>query len=122
MGRFVVKQEKDGYKFDFFSSSGILIASSEPYASKNACMAGIEGIAASAPEAGLHDLTNGAAATSNPKFEIYKDAFGHFRFKLISLGGDVLAVSEGYIDKDSCKHVIDMARKNSADSTIDIQS
>lgn len=122
MGKFIVRKDEDGYKFDFFASSGVFIASSEPYATETACMAGIEGLVRSAPKAGLNDLTNGAGEKGNPKFEVYKDNFGHYRFRLLSPNGKVVAVSEGFINKDSCQNVIDMVRKNSTGSTIDIQS
>ena len=66
MGRFVVKKAEDGYRFDFFASSGILIATSETYTTKSSCMGGIESVVRAAPKAELHDLTDGAAQISNP--------------------------------------------------------
>lgn len=44
MGKNVVKKTKTGIKFDLKASNGEVIACSEVYASKAACMNGIESI------------------------------------------------------------------------------
>ena len=36
------------------------------------------------------------------RFEIYEDAAANYRFRLISSGGETLAVSEGYHTKEDC--------------------
>jgi len=38
----------------------------------------------------------------NPKFEVYKDAAGEFRFRLKAPNGEIIAVSEGYTTKANC--------------------
>jgi len=49
-----------------------------------------------------------------PKFEIYKDTAGKFRWRLKAPNGEIIASSgEGYESKDSCKNGI-MSVKNNA--------
>ncbi|MBO5236094.1 MAG: YegP family protein [Spirochaetaceae bacterium] len=57
-------------------------------------------------------------SVTNPKFEIYKDKGGEFRFRLKSRNGENIAASEGYVSKTSCKNGIESVRKNSQDATI----
>jgi len=46
------------------------------------------------------------------KFEIDKDIAGEFRFKLIALNGETIAVSEGYKAKEGCLNGIESVRVN----------
>ncbi len=67
---------------------------------------------------GLEDQTEeGFAKMSNPKFEIYLDKAGEYRFRLKARNGQVIASSEGYTKMASCKNGIDSVIKN-ADSPI----
>jgi uncharacterized protein YegP (UPF0339 family) len=47
-----------------------------------------------------------------PKFELYKDAAGKFRFRLRAGNNEVIAVSEAYEAKASCKNGIASVKKN----------
>jgi len=42
-----------------------------------------------------------------PKFEIYKDTAGKYRFRLKAANGEVIAVGEAYESKDGCKNGIE---------------
>jgi len=53
------------------------------------------------------------------KFEIDKDVAGEFRFKLVALNGQTIAVSEGYTAKDSAMKGIESVRKNAAVAVIE---
>jgi len=48
------------------------------------------------------------------KFEINKDKGGEFRFKLVALNGEIIAVSEGYTAKDGAMKGIESVRNNAA--------
>ena len=39
-----------------------------------------------------------------PKFEIYKDAAGKFRFRLRAANNEIIAASEAYESKSGCKN------------------
>ena len=83
MGKFAVKTVKTGIKFNLKANNGEIIAVSEVYTTKSACLNGIESVRKNAPIAPVEDQTvEGFAAETNPKFEVYVDKAGEFRFRL----------------------------------------
>lgn len=103
MGKFSVKTTKTGIKFDLKATNGEVIATSEVYKRKTNCLAGINSLAKNAPVAAVEDQTiEGFKAEKCPKFEIYADKAGEFRFRLKAINGQVIAVSEGYKTMKSC--------------------
>lgn len=80
-----------------------VIATSEIYATEAACMNGIESIRRNAVEAKLEDqAVEDYEAVTNPKFEVYTDKAGEFRFRLKAKNGEIIADGEGYKTKSSC--------------------
>ena len=72
-----------------------------------------------APVAGVEDQTaEGYAAEKHPKFEVYTDKAGEFRFRLKATNGQIIAVSEGYKAMASCLNGIESVKKNAADSPV----
>ena len=71
-----------------------------------------------APVAGVQDLTEEGAAVKHPKFEVYTDKKGEFRFRLKATNGEVILASEGYVKKASCLNGIESVRKNAADGDV----
>ena len=119
MGKFVIKQAKTGPMFNLKARNGEIIGTSEIYTSLDACKNGIASVQKNAPVANLEDQTKeGFEKASNPKFELYNDKKGEFRFRLKAGNGDIILASEGYVSKDGCKNGIASVRKNAADSTI----
>ncbi len=117
MGKFVVKETKTGVKFDLKASNGQVIAKSEVYSSESACMNGINSVVTNAPVANLEDQTvENFETAKNPKFEVYTDNAGEFRFRLKARNGEVIATSEGYKQKASCLNGVDSVRTNSQDA------
>ena len=57
MGKFVVKHTKTGIKFDLKATNGQVIATSEVYNSKDACMNGIESVKKNSAVAQVEDQT-----------------------------------------------------------------
>ena len=53
------------------------------------------------------------------KFEINKDKAGEFRFKLVAVNGETIAVSEGYTSKESAMHGIESVRLSASMAVID---
>ncbi len=120
MGKFTVKETKSGVKFDLRATNGQVIASSEIYSSEAACMNGIESVRKNASAANLEDQTvEGFVTEKNPKFEVYKDKAGEFRFRLKARNGEIIAVSEGYVQKISCMNGIESVRNNAPDATVE---
>ncbi len=117
MGKFVVKETKTGIKFDLKASNGEVIATSEVYASEAACLNGIKSVTTNAPIANLEDQTvENYEAAKHPKFEVYEDKSGEFRFRLKARNGEVIATSEGYKQKTSCLNGVESVRKNVVDA------
>lgn len=119
MGKFVVKQAKSGYRFNLVAGNGEVIATSQTYAGKIFCLEGVESVRKNAPHAALEDQTvDGYLEQKHPKFEIYQDKAGEFRFRLKARNGEIVAVSEGYKAKASCKNGIESVRRNAPDAAI----
>jgi uncharacterized protein YegP (UPF0339 family) len=119
MGKFVVRNTKTGIKFDLKAGNGEVIATSEVYASEASCLKGIASVQKNAPVAAVEDQTvEGYAVEKHPKFEMYTDKAGEFRFRLKATNGQVIAVSEGYKAKASCENGIASVKKNAVDAPI----
>ena len=119
MGKFVIKTVKSGIKFDLKAGNGEVIATSEVYTTLDACKAGIESVRKNAPIAAVEDQTaEGYATEKNPKFEIYTDKAGEFRFRLTAKNGQTIAASEGYKSLASCKNGVESVKKNAPDAEV----
>ena len=119
MGKFVIKTVKSGIKFDIKAGNGEVIATSEVYTSEAACKNGIESVRKNATLAKLEDQTvEGFETVTNPKFEVYQDKAGEYRFRLKARNGEIIAVSEGYKAKASCMNGIESVRKNAPDAPV----
>lgn len=116
MGKFIVKTTNTGIKFDLKAGNGEVIATSEVYASKAACLNGIESVKTCCA-GGVEDQTvEGFEAVKHPKFEVYQDKTGEYRFRLKARNGEIIAVSEGYKAKASCFNGIESVKKNAPDA------
>ena len=120
MGKFIVKTTKTGIKFDLKATNGEVIATSEVYESEASCMKGIESVMTNAPIANVEDQTvEGFEVLKHPKFEVYVDKAGEFRFRLKARNGQIIAVSEGYKAIASCMNGIESVKKNAVDAPIE---
>ena len=120
MGKFVVKTVKSGIKFDLKAGNGEVIARSEVYSSKASCLNGVESVRKNAPIAAVEDQTaEGFEQQKNPKFEMYTDKAGEFRFRLKARNGEIIATSESYKAKASCENGIESVRKNAPDAAVE---
>ncbi|NLC73304.1 MAG: YegP family protein [Ruminococcaceae bacterium] len=122
MGKILVKYTKTGVMFDLKATNGEVIATSEVYSSIAACTTGYKSVIKNAPIAGVEDQTvEGFAKVKHPKFEVYKDKAGEFRFRLKALNGKIIAVSEGYTTLANCMKGIESVRKNAVDPKIVVE-
>ena len=119
MGKFVIRKTHTGIKFDLKAGNGEVIATSEVYASEAACKNGVESVKKNAPVAAVENQTvEGYAAEKHPKFEVYTDKAGEFRFRLKATNGQVIAVSEGYKAIASCLNGIESVKKNAPEAEV----
>jgi len=64
-------------------------------------------------------VTNLGDRKPDAKFEINKDVAGEFRFKLLALNGQTIAVSQGYTNKDGVMNGIESVRINAPVALVD---
>ena len=113
MGRFLIRRVRSGYTFHLKAGNGAVIATSEVYVTESACRKGIASVMKNALTTAILDLTlPDPPHLPNPKFELYTDRIGAFRFRLKARNGEVIAVSEGYRSKQSCLLGIASVQKN----------
>ena len=119
MGTFAVKETATGIMFNLKAGNGEIIATSEVYNSKDACLNGIESVRKNAVAANLEDQTvEGFETQKIPKFEVYQDKKGEYRFRLKSSNGQIIAVGEGYKAKAGCLNGIESIKKNAPEADV----
>ena len=112
-GKFVISAAKNGVKFNLKANNGEVIATSQVYKTKATCKNGIASVQKNAVIAAVEDQTKeGFVKEKNPKFEIYKDKAGEFRFRLKAKNGEIIATGEGYKTLKSCQNGIASIKKN----------
>lgn len=117
MGKYVIRTVPSGLKFDLFAANGQSILTSEVYTTEHACRKGMESVRKNAPIAKLEDLTDpDRKSVTNPKFELYQDKAGFYRFRLKARNGEIIAVSEIYSARAGCLNGIESVRKNAAEA------
>lgn len=120
MGKFMIRTVNSGLKFDLYAANGQSILTSEVYTTEHACRKGIESVRKNAPSAKLEDQTESDfQKLTNPKFELYQDKHGTYRFRLKARNGEIIAVSEIYIAKAGCLNGIESVRRNAADAAVE---
>ncbi|MCI7095342.1 MAG: DUF1508 domain-containing protein [Clostridiales bacterium] len=127
MGKFIIKKTPSGaFNFSLLASNKQKIAvSSQVYTTKGACKKGMESVGKNAQrcidENRIVDLTLKTPEEKTcPKFEIYLDKAGMFRYRLIAPNGESLAISEdGYKSKSSCMNGIKSVGVNAMNSQIE---
>lgn len=55
---------------------------------------------------------------NQPRFEVYKDASGQYRFRLRAPNNEIIAVSEAYTSKVACRNGIESVKKNASKAFI----
>ena len=120
MGKFVIRNVPSGVKFDLKAENGQVIASSEVYSSLAACHRGIESVRKSAAAGHLEDLTDDQQASCpNPKFQLFSDRAGLYRFRLRSRNGKTVAISEGYTTKAACLAGVESVIRNAPEAPVE---
>ena len=119
MSKFVIRAVASGIKFDLVHTNGQVIATSEVYNSKKSCLSGIASVQRNAAAANVEDQTaEGFEKVKHPKFEMYTDKAGEFRFRLKATNGQIIATSEGYKAKASCLNGIESVKKNAPEAAV----
>lgn len=115
-GQFVYYKTAKGYfnyRLKSFNKITIAVSGGSGYSSLSSLKAGVESVRKNA-SVHVEDLTlkNKEAPLKYPKFEIYIDKAGEYRFRLYASNGELLCISEdGYASKDSCKKGVQSVAK-----------
>lgn len=118
MEHFFIRATEKGFAFCLRSANGQSIATSECYATEAACRRGAESVRVNAA-APVEDLTAVPPRTlSNPKYQLYRDKQGQFRFRLRARNGRIIAVSQAYRSKVACLEGIDSVRVNAGEDSV----
>lgn len=120
MGKFIIKETKTGFTISLKAGNGEIIGiGGEVFNTLASARNSIESVKKNAPIANVEDQTvEGAETAKCPKFEIYKDNAGEFRFRLKAKNGEPILASEGYKAKASCTNGIESVRKNAPDAEV----
>lgn len=112
--KYVVKETKTGFNFALKASNGEVVCTSEVYSTKKSCLNGVASVGKNAPIANVEDQTKeGYAKEKLPKFEVYADKKGEFRFRLVAKNGQNICASEGYTTHRACLNGVKSVVKNS---------
>ncbi len=126
MGKFVIKKTPTGaFNFSLYAANMEKIAvASQVYSTKAACKKGMESIAKNAAkcieEEKIEDQTlKKTVVKTCPKFEIYLDKAGLYRYRLIATNGESVAISEeGYKSKSGVLNGIKSVSVNAVGAEI----
>ncbi len=117
MGKFEVKKAKNGFMFNLIATNGEVIGTSQMYTAKSSALDGVESVRKTAPKAHMADETTGEKAV-NPKFEIFNDKAGQFRFHLKASNGEIILASESYKAKADCTNGLKSVIKNAPNAKL----
>lgn len=126
MGTFIIKKTPSGaFNFSLLAANKEKIAvSSQIYTTKSSCKTGMASIAKNAQRCIIEDRIEDKTLKkptpkTNPKFEIYFDKAGLYRYRLYATNGESIAMSEeGYKSKSGCLNGIKSVAVNAVDAEI----
>jgi len=113
MSKFEVYKDAGGkFRFRLRGRNNRIVAVGEAYERRASCVRGIKSVQKNC-DAEIEDLTIKGRKVRNPKYQIYKDAAGKFRFRLKAPNGEIIAEGEAYETKESCLKGIEVVRSSS---------
>jgi uncharacterized protein len=108
----VYKDTAGKTRFRLLADNNKIVAVGEAYEKHAGCLKGIGSVQKNCNSA-IEDLTiDDNPKLPNPKYEIYKDAAGEFRFKLRASNGEIIAQGEGYESKEDCLNGINVVKES----------
>ena len=121
MGTFIIKKTNTGFVFHLKAANKQTICTSQVYSSLATCKSGIESIRKNCG-AKIEDQTlkdyDPKNPEKNPKYELYLDKAGEYRFRLKASNGENILSSQGYSGKSGCKNGIESIAKNAPDADV----
>ncbi len=121
MGKFVIKTSASGLRFNLKAGNGQVIATSQLYKTLATCRKGIISLQKNANSPVENQTEDNYAPVKNPKFEVYKDKAGEFRFRLRARNGQIVGTGEGYTTLAKCLNGIASIGKNAPGAEITME-
>lgn len=120
MGKFVISKAKNGeYTFNLKATNGqVILAAGETFTTLAACKNSIESVKKNALAHVEDQTAEGFETLTHPKYELYVDKAGEFRFRLKARNGEPIGKSEGYKAKASAENGIESVGKNAPDAEV----
>ena len=118
MKRFHLRQTPAGWGFNLKAPNGEIIATSEVYTTRSKCLDGIESVRHNVLAPTEDQTRTNFEVLKFPKYQVYTDKAGEFRFRLCARNGEIIAVSEGYTSKQNCLLGIESVKRNAPDAPI----
>ena len=117
--KFEIKIAANGeYMFNLYAVNGKVIATSETYTTLQSCKKGIESVKMNA-KAEIEDQTvSHPQALPFPKYELYIDKQGKYRFHLCASNGRIISASQGYTAKANALGGIQSIGANAGDAVL----
>ncbi|MEJ2242540.1 MAG: YegP family protein, partial [Candidatus Bathyarchaeota archaeon] len=107
----VYKDMAGKYRFRLRAANNKIVAVSEAYESKAACMNGVMSVQKNC-SSHVEDQTKDMEKLTNPKYELFTDVSNEFRFHLKASNGEIIAASEGYETKEGVLNGIDAVQRS----------
>ena len=120
MGKFVItKAKNEEYTFCLKATNGqVIMTAGETFSSLASCKNSIESVKKNALSHVEDQTVEGFETLTHPKFELYTDKAGEFRFRLKARNGEPIGKSEGYKAKDSALNGIASIGKNAPEAEV----
>ena len=120
MGKFVITTTKSGeFTFNLKATNGqVILTASESYSSEDGVKGGIESVQKNALAHVEDQTVENFETLTHPKYEVYQDKAGEFRFRLKARNGEPIGKSEGYKTKASCLNGIESVGKNAPEGEV----
>ena len=120
MGKFVIKTMKNGeFTFSLKATNGQeILAAGEGFKTLATCKYSIESVKQNALAHVEDQTVEGFETLTHPKYEVYQDKAGEYRFRLKARNGEPIGKSEGYKSKASCLNGIESVGKNAPEGEV----
>ena len=120
MGKFVISKAKnEEYTFVLKATNGqVILEAGETFSSLASCKNSIESVKKNALAHVEDQTVEGYETVTHPKYELYEDKGGEYRWRLKARNGEPIGKSEGYKTKASCLNGIESVGKNAPEGEV----
>ncbi|MDX9808782.1 MAG: DUF1508 domain-containing protein [Sphaerochaetaceae bacterium] len=120
-GKFIItKTPKGFFRFSLQAANYVTILTSQNYTTLKACRDGIASVKKNATVQVEDQTLQNVEKKGFPKFEVYLDSAGQYRFRLLASNGQNIAIAEeGYSTKSGCMNGIESIGRAIVDAVTD---